>query len=118
MERPKVQAAVERANLLIEQAVALGEPPEDPLLLFLVLYGFWMANLFAANCDLCRELAEHTLTLAEKQKALVPLVIGHRMMAITLSFIGAPAQSRIALRSSPRSLRPCQASFTGYAIWH
>ena len=89
------KAAVEQANLLLEQAVALGEPPEDALLLFLVLYGFWMANLFAANCDLCRELAEHTLTLAEKQKALVPLVIGHRMMATTMSAIGAPAQSRI-----------------------
>jgi hypothetical protein len=86
--------AIERANLLIEQAVALGESPEDPLLLFLVLYNLWMANLFAANCDLCRELAERTLTLAEKQKALVPLVIGHRMMASTMSLIGAPAQSR------------------------
>ena len=30
--------------LLIEQAEALGEPPEDPLLLFSVLYGFWVAN--------------------------------------------------------------------------
>ena len=29
---------------LIERAEALGEPPEDPLLLFSVLYGFWVAN--------------------------------------------------------------------------
>jgi class 3 adenylate cyclase len=72
-------AAIERANLLIEQALALGESPEDPLLLFLVRYNLWLANLFAAKCDLCRELAERTLAFAEKQKALVPRVIGHYM---------------------------------------
>jgi hypothetical protein len=31
-----------QARLYIEQAEALGEPPEDPLLLFSVLYGFWV----------------------------------------------------------------------------
>ena len=41
---PETKAAVEQARLLIEQAEALGEPPEDPLLLFSVLYGFWVAN--------------------------------------------------------------------------
>ena len=87
-------AAVEQANIFIEHSMALGEPPEDPLLLFLVLYGFWIANFFAANCDVCRELAERTLTLAEKQQALVPLAVGHRMMASTLSLMGVPAQSR------------------------
>ena len=42
---PETKAAAERARLLIEQAETLGEPPEDPLLLFSVLYGFWTANL-------------------------------------------------------------------------
>ena len=36
---PETKAALERARMLIEQAEALGEPPEDPLLLFSVLYG-------------------------------------------------------------------------------
>jgi predicted ATPase len=31
---PETRAAAERARLLIEQAEVLGEPPEDPLLLF------------------------------------------------------------------------------------
>ena len=35
--------------MLIEQAEALGEPPEDPLLLFSVLYGVWVANYVAFN---------------------------------------------------------------------
>jgi hypothetical protein len=36
----ETKAAAEQARLLIEKAEALGEPPEDPLLLFSVLYGF------------------------------------------------------------------------------
>ena len=48
---PETKAAAERARLLIEQAEALGEPPEDPLLLFSVLYGFWVANFVAFNGD-------------------------------------------------------------------
>ena len=53
--------------MLIEQAEALGEPLEDPLLLFSVLYGFWVANPGAFNGDVVRELAAQFLTLAEKQ---------------------------------------------------
>src|ERR1700738_2980748 len=44
---PETKAAAGRARLLIEQAEALGEPPEDPLLLFSILYGFWAANYVA-----------------------------------------------------------------------
>ena len=36
----ETKAAAEQARSLIEQAEALGEPPEDPLLLFSVLYAF------------------------------------------------------------------------------
>ena len=48
---PETKAAVERARLLIEQAEALGEPPEDPLLLFSVLFGVFAANFVAFNGD-------------------------------------------------------------------
>ncbi len=43
---PETTAAVERARLLIEKAEALGEPPEDPLSLFSVLYGFLWQKYF------------------------------------------------------------------------
>ena len=69
---PETKAAEERARLLIEQAEALGEPPEDPLLLFTVLYGFWVANFVTFSGDVCRDLAAQFLTLAEKQGAAVP----------------------------------------------
>ena len=82
MPRRKPRRPSERARLLIEQAEALGEPPEDPLLLFSVLYGFWVANHVAFNGDAMRELAAQFLALAEKQGATVPLMIGHRLMGI------------------------------------
>jgi predicted ATPase len=85
---PETKAALERARLLIEQAEARGEPPEDPLLLFSVLYGFWNANLVAFNGDVLRELAEQFPALAEKQGAVVPLMIAHRMMGATRAFMG------------------------------
>ena len=47
---------MERAHLLIENAEALGEPPEDPATLFVVLYGFWVANLRRSTGTLCASL--------------------------------------------------------------
>ncbi len=63
---------MERARLLIEQAEALGEPTEDPMLLFSVLYGFWIANFIAFNGRQACELAAQFLALAEKQGATFP----------------------------------------------
>jgi predicted ATPase len=91
---PKTKAAVEQARLLIEQAEALGEPPEDPLLLFSVLYGFWAANYVASNGDAIRELAAQFLALADKQGATVPRMIGHRLMASSLVHTGDLAEGR------------------------
>jgi predicted ATPase len=91
---PETKAAVERARLLIEQAEALGEPPEDPLLLFLVLYGFWVAHFTSFNGDGMRELAEQFLVLAEKQGATVPLMVGHRLTGTSLMCTGNIAESR------------------------
>jgi class 3 adenylate cyclase/predicted ATPase len=91
---PETKAAEERARLLIEQAEALGEPPEDPLLLFSVLYGFWVANYVAFNGDVVRERAAQFLALAEKQMAIVPLMIGHRLMGNSLLYTGDIAEAR------------------------
>jgi hypothetical protein len=55
---------VEQAHLLIRQAEALGEAPDDPLLLFYVLYGLWVAHYVAIDGDVMRELAAEFLALA------------------------------------------------------
>jgi class 3 adenylate cyclase/predicted ATPase len=91
---PETKAAVERARLLIEQAEAFGEAPEDPLLLFSVLYGIWAANYVAFNGDALRELAAQFLALAEKQRVTLPLMIGRRLMGTSLLCTGSIAQGR------------------------
>ena len=94
---PETRAAEERALLLIEQAQALGEPPEDPLLLFSALYGSWAANIVAFNGDVMRELAVEFLALAEKQSATGPPMIGHRLMGLSLLHTGQIAGGRAHL---------------------
>ncbi len=90
---PETKATLEQARLFMEQAEALGEPPEDPLLLFSVLYGFWVANISAFNGDALRELAVQFLALAERQGTTVPLMIGHRLMGHSLLFLGDVAEA-------------------------
>jgi class 3 adenylate cyclase/predicted ATPase len=94
---PETKAAAERARLLIEQAEALGEPPENPLLLFSVLYGFWVTNLGGFNGDALHELAAQFLSLAEKRGDTVPLMVGHRLMGISLMCAGNMTEARAHL---------------------
>ena len=113
---PETKSAVERAHVLIERAEALGEPLEDPLLLFSVLYGFWVANYVAFNGDLMRELAAQFLSLAEKQKAMVPRMTGHRIVGTTLLYMGDFGKARLHLDQAlalydPIEHRPLAARF-------
>jgi predicted ATPase len=81
-------AALGVARSMIERAEALGETPEDPLLRFSVLYGFWAAKSAAFNGDAIRDLAAQFLALAEKQAAIIPLMIGHRITGSSLLLTG------------------------------
>ena len=90
----ETKAAAERARLLIEQAEALGELPEDPLLLFSALYGLWTANFVAFNRDVVHELAKQFLTLAKKHGTTFPLLTAHRIMGGALISSGLFAEAR------------------------
>jgi hypothetical protein len=65
--------------LFIERAEALGEPAEDPLLLFPALYGSCVVSFAALDGDVVRELAGEFLALAEERGTTVPLMVGHRI---------------------------------------
>src|SRR5262249_20673404 len=91
---PETKAAVERARLVMERAKTLGEPAEDPLLLFSVLYGNWVATLHGSNADVARELAAQLLALAEKQESTGPLMIGTSVMGTSLLRLGEFTQAR------------------------
>ena len=47
----ETKAAFDLARTLFEKAEALGEPAEDPLLLYSVLYGFFIQKFIAFNGD-------------------------------------------------------------------
>jgi class 3 adenylate cyclase/predicted ATPase len=91
---PETRRAAEQARVLIEQAEALGEPPEDPLLPFSVLYSFFVASYVAFDGPKLRQLAAEFLSRAEAQAASIPLSVGHRITGISLLSTGDIAQSR------------------------
>jgi predicted ATPase len=129
---PETKSAAERARVLIEQAEALGESPDDPLLLFSVLFSFWTTNFVAFNGDALRELASQFLALAEKQTATVPLMIGHRMMGSVLH-TGAfaegrahldraitlydPVEHRLLATRFGQDIRVAALSYRSWALW-
>jgi tetratricopeptide (TPR) repeat protein len=119
--------------LLIEQAEAAGEPPEDKLLLFSVLFGFWVTNYVAFNGDVMRELAAQFLALAKKQGATGLLITGHGLTGTSLLCTGAIAQARTHFdRAIPlydpaehrpfaarfgQDLRVTQLAYRSLALW-
>jgi predicted ATPase len=88
---PETKAAVESARRLVEQAELLGEPPPR---LSSVLIGLWVASWNAFDGEAMRELAAQYLALAEKQAAKVSLVIGHRIVGVSLVWTGDIAEGR------------------------
>ncbi len=91
---PEPKAAVEQARYLIERAEALGDVPKDYLLLFSVLYGAWAASYVAFDSDVTLELAVRFAGLAEKQRQIVPLMIGHRLIGTSCLLSGQVAKAR------------------------
>jgi hypothetical protein len=124
---PETKAVAERARLLIEQAEALGEPPEDPLLLFSALDALWQAEVAAFNGDAVRERAAQIQALAEKQGGKVPLLRGHRVMGIALLLTGNITEAVVhedqalalydAVEHRPLSTRFVQDSRVGALCW-
>ena len=92
---PETKAAIEQARLLIEQAEVLGEPPEDPLLLFSVLYGVFISSVGAFDGDVLRDVTARVLELAERQAASFPRVIGHNFVGFTSMLSGELVDGRV-----------------------
>jgi predicted ATPase len=104
----ETREAAERTFQLIERAEALGEHPEDPLLLFSVLYAVWTSNYVAFNGDLIRNLAMQFLARAEKQDATAPLLIAHRLLGISLMCGGDIMQGKAHFDRAIAIYDPCE----------
>jgi predicted ATPase len=104
----ETQQAAEEARRLIQEAESQGEPPDEPLLLFSVLYGFWVANYVAFNGDVIRELATQFLTLADERQATLPLVAGHRLMGASYLHAGEIGKARSHLDEAIERYQPAE----------
>jgi predicted ATPase len=76
---------------MIERAEALGEHVEDPLVLYSILYGFFIAKFIPFDGDAACTLASQFLELAGQQKATALIMIGHRLLGTTLLCLGEVA---------------------------
>jgi predicted ATPase len=124
---------VEKARRLIEQSEALGEPPEDALLLISVLTGFWVTKYAAFDGNAMCELADQCLAIAKKQPATPLLVVGHRMMGLSLMCTGDvvggrahldraielynPVEDRPLVNRFATDGRVASLSFRSVALW-
>jgi class 3 adenylate cyclase/tetratricopeptide (TPR) repeat protein len=90
----ETKAAVDRARQLIEEAEIAGESPEDPLLLFSILFAAATANFVAFNGDVLREQSADFLKLAEKKGTTTALMLGHRGFGTVLTWTGDFAAGR------------------------
>jgi tetratricopeptide (TPR) repeat protein len=70
------------------------DEPSDETLLLAVLNGFWLASYVAFNGDAMRELAARFLALAEQHGAIASLILGHRLMGVSLMRTGDIAEGR------------------------
>jgi predicted ATPase len=103
---PDTRASLDRARSLIEEVEALGEPLDDPLLLFSVLYGLWVASYNTFDGDAVRERAAECLAAAERQSNTAPLMVGRRLMGISLTHTGDLAEGRANLDSAWQLYNP------------
>jgi predicted ATPase len=90
----ETKTAVERAHRLIEETENLGDPPEDPLLLFSVLYASVIAHQIAFDGDAFLKSAAHFLALAERREAAIPIMVGHRLTGNSLLLTGSIVEGR------------------------
>ena len=104
---PETKAAVEQARLLIDQAEALGEAPEDPLLLFSVLFGSWLAALRRIRWRRGARARDAIPVTRGKAKGNRPAYVGHRLMGISLAWTGDIANAgRTTIRALHFTILP------------
>ncbi len=107
---PETKAAFEQTRIFVERAEAMGKSLEDPLVLFSVLFGFWMANFVAFNADAVRGLAAECLSQAQKHGATVPLVLGHSLLGAALVVSGDFAEGQAQLDRANALYDPAEHS--------
>ena len=92
-------AAFERANEMIEQADALGEPVDEEATLqrYSMMYGLWTGQFVSGQFLGFKDKSQRFLALAERQALSAPLLIAHRVMGATCAVFGELTRARLHL---------------------
>jgi predicted ATPase len=130
---PEAKLAFEQARLFMERAEALGEAPQDPLLLFSFLWGVWSGNYVKFNGEAIKTLASQFMALAEQQGTTIPLMVGHRLIGMSALHTGDiggsrqhfdraialydPAEHRALAPRFGQDIRVAAFSFRAKALW-
>ena len=100
---PETKAAAERARLLIEQAEAIGEPPEDHCCYSRSFTASGSRITSRSTATWCASLRRSFWLSPRSKERLSPLMIGHRLMGMSLLVTGEIA--RRPERTTTRRLR-------------
>jgi predicted ATPase/class 3 adenylate cyclase len=87
---PEVEHAYSQARALCQQ---VGETPQ----LFQALWGLWYFYLVRAEFQTAHELGEQLLNLAQRVQAQALLLLAHRVLGQTLSFLGQFSTAQVHL---------------------
>jgi len=87
---PEVEYAYARARALCQQ---VGETPQ----MFQAVWGLWYFYLARAEFQRARELGEQLLNVAQRVQAPGLLLLAHRMLGHTLSFLGEFSAAQVHL---------------------
>ena len=117
----------------MERAEAIGEAPEDPLLLFSFLWGVWSGSYVKFNGEAMKALASQFMTLAERQGTTIPMMVGHRLVGMTAlhtsDIIGSrqhfdraialynPAEHRALAPRFGQDIRVAALAFRALTLW-
>jgi class 3 adenylate cyclase/predicted ATPase len=98
---PDTERAYARARELCQQ---VGETPQ----LFPVLHGLWRFYMVGAELQTTRELAEQLFTLAKRVQDPALLLEAHRVMGLTMFWLGESAPARAHLEQGTALYDPQQ----------
>ena len=126
---PEVVAALERANRLVTETAAVGTPVH-----FFVLYGLCISNFNAGAIAAALDHAANFLSIAQSQPSSGPLLVGHRILALSLMYSGAYRAALAHAETAVSLYRPDEhrdsafhygqdigvSAFTvlSWAVWH
>jgi class 3 adenylate cyclase/predicted ATPase len=85
---PETAEAAAKARAIADRAGG------DTAQLFPIMYGEWTSNIVRGNILVARDLAEQFLRLANRQSDSLPILVGHRLLGMSLWPLGDLAGGR------------------------